>query len=40
MLIPMGSTNCSKNTEFDFDPLTTIIQKIIKKGTNDDSGRQ
>jgi len=39
MLIPMGSTSCSKNAELEFDPMTTIIQKIIK-GANDDSGRQ
>ena len=38
MLILMGSTNCSKNTELEFDPLTTIIQKLIKKGTSDNSG--
>jgi len=41
MLIPMvGFTSCSKNSNLKFDPVTTIIQELIKKGTDDNSGRQ
>jgi hypothetical protein len=36
----MGITNCSKNAEFKFDPVTTVIQELIKKGANDYSRRQ
>ncbi len=39
MLIPMGLTNC-KNMEIKFDPTTAVIQKIIKKGVDDNFGRQ
>ena len=40
ILIPMGSTSCSKDSgTLKFDPVTTVIQELIKKGVNDDSGR-
>ena len=40
MLIPMGIIGCSKNAELKFDPITTVIQELIKKGAHDYSGRQ